>query len=286
MRCHASSGGRATIMCVAAAALISTAGTSTVSAQVVDPMTTDRPDRTESASTVGPGSVQIETGWTSTVRRGGATREVADELPQTLVRIGVSGVLELRVGYSGWERVVLETNSMRSSDWDSGGPELGFKYAIQGESDRRPAVAVLAGVGFSSFEHAGALDGGEPVVLAAVARTLSRRFSLGGNLGLAWREADGAADSGPERESVYSVVLGTDLGRGFGSFVELFGALAIDGTRRERHSLDGGVTWAASPNLQFDLSAGLGLNGSAEEYFIAAGFSFRFFRLPTTRPMG
>ena len=61
------------------------------------PLVTDRPDRTESAAVVPRGLFQVETGYLFT-RDGGVDGHAA---PGTLLRIGLGGRTELRLGHAG-----------------------------------------------------------------------------------------------------------------------------------------------------------------------------------------
>ena len=52
------------------------------------------------------------------------------------------------------------------------------------------------------------------------------------------------------------------------------GAMLTEGLGAS-HSLDGGFTFLASDALQFDVNVGVGLNETAEDWFIGGGFAFR-----------
>ena len=100
----------------------------------------------------------------------------------------------------------------------------------------------------------------------AFSHTLTERFSFGYNLGAEWEGASGPG-------YFYSAVLGIGLTQTLGMFVEPFGLLAPE--EANKHLLDAGLTWLVLPNLQLDLSGGVGLNEAASDYFISAGLSYR-----------
>ena len=62
---------------------------------------TDRPDQTESPNTVPLGFYQLELGATFNVNEIGSFRNETLSVPETLLRIGLSDRLELRLGWSG-----------------------------------------------------------------------------------------------------------------------------------------------------------------------------------------
>lgn len=58
-------------------------------------------------------------------------------------------------------------------------------------------------------------------------------------------------------------------------FVEYFSKL-VPSEGEDEHSVDSGVTYLLSDDVQLDLSAGVGLNHAAPDFFIGAGFAWRF----------
>ena len=90
-------------------------------------------------------------------------------------------------------------------------------------------------------------------------------------------ETQGKGDS--TRHFVFSpeLALSRSLGERLGAFVEYFAD--IEESASDQHSLDGGFTWLARDDLQLDLSAGIGLNDEAPDFFVAAGVSWRLPRL-------
>src|SRR4029079_12127360 len=53
-----------------------------------EPLETDRPDFTESATTVGKGVCQLETGYTFTSDNSGGVRTANHSFPEALLRVG------------------------------------------------------------------------------------------------------------------------------------------------------------------------------------------------------
>ena len=59
----------------------------------------------------------------------------------------------------------------------------------------------------------------------------------------------------------------------FGVFIE--GYMNVDETGNFSPGFNGGVVWRLKPNLQLDLSAGIGLNKEMADGFINGGISYR-----------
>jgi hypothetical protein len=230
-------------------------------AQTAD-LVTDRPDATESATVVGRGLVQVETGYLFA-----STNDVGGhEVPGTLVRIGLGGRTELRLGHGG---VVGTEGGHGLSD-----SALGVKVNLIEQADGwRPELAVLGGLSLPTGETGFSSDGVDPSFLVAFAHEVSERVSVGYNLGAAWESSPEQADR--DAAVVYSLALGIGLTERLGTFVELFG----DQPTREQIdaglSLDGGFTVLLTPLVQLDVFVGTGLHGSVDDLFVGTGLSFR-----------
>ncbi|HJO39162.1 MAG: transporter [Vicinamibacterales bacterium] len=237
------------------------AGTGIAGAQTSD-LVTDRPDSTESATVVGRGLVQVETGYlfASTDDVGGY------EVPGTLVRVGLGGRTELRLGHGG------VVGSEGRHGWSDS--TLGIKVNLIEQADGwRPELAVLGGLSLPTGETGFSSDGVDPSFLVVFAHEVSERVSVGYNLGAAWESSPEQADR--DAAVVYSLAVGIGLTERLGTFVELFG----DQPAREQIdaglSLDGGFTVLLTPLVQLDVFVGTGLHGSVDDVFVGTGLSFR-----------
>jgi hypothetical protein len=69
------------------------------------------------------------------------------------------------------------------------------------------------------------------------------------------------------------------LTKKLGAFTEwfaLFPHSALDPDVGPQYYLDGGFAYRFTPNTQFDIRAGVGLNRHADDFFAGTGFSFRY----------
>ena len=87
-------------------------------------MVTDRPDQTESSSTVTQGSIQIELGMNTQTAEDNRMKLFAG--PSTLIRYGISDKVELRI-FNQYEsyKMELEGGSITTSGWSD--LEVGMK---------------------------------------------------------------------------------------------------------------------------------------------------------------
>ena len=237
------------------------AGAGGASAQAPE-LVTDRPDQTESATVVPRGLLQVETGYLFT-RDGGMDGHAA---PGTLLRVGLGGRTELRLGHAG-----IVGGEGRRGAGDSG---LGAKVNLIPRADGwRPELALLGGLSLPTGSHGFSSGGTDPSFLVAFAHELRPGLSLGYNAGSAWQSS---ADR-PHRDAfiVYSLALGVSLTDRLGLFLELFGDRQVTGAVATSASVDSGLTLLLTDTLQLDVSAGRRLLGPTDDLFVGTGLSFR-----------
>lgn len=232
-----------------------------------DPLVTDRPDFTESTSTVPRGHFQIE---------GGATLTRVEEVDTTsfgelLVRIGTGERWETRLGL-GYARV--ETPFAEASGLED--PSIGIKVRFTEDpgdlAPGQPAAALL--VSTSIPEGDGELTGGEwvPEAKLALAWELTPRFSLSSNVNYAY------LPDGDDRLHQLGATLSGGMGitGRLGAFLEWFGFSEETEDGPSTHYVDGGVTWLINDDLQVDARVGTGLNDADPDWFVGVGAGVRF----------
>lgn len=231
---------------------------------------TDRPDQTESSTTVSPGFVQIESGFLRTESDEGSGDASSESVPGTLARIGLTDELELRIGWAGRE----ESEAGGSSADGSGDGELGLKWHLWGESGKRPDAGLLVGTSVPIGSDGISSERFDPSFRFAFAHGLSPRVDLAYNLGYAWEtgEAEGG-DRRTDGSAVWTVAAGFGVSERLGAFVELFGAVPEKGSADT--SMDGGFTWLVRPNFQLDVYGGVGLSDQAPDRLLGFGFAWR-----------
>lgn len=236
---------------------------------------TDRPDRTESSATVAPGFVQVEWGWSRMENDDDGVDVTTDSVAETLVRTGLVEDLELRVGFAGFIAEEVDTPAGRTTEAGAGDGLIGFKWRWLDEGDALPELAILGGLtlptGAITSERA------DPSILVAASKTLTDRLGIAANTGISWEtEEVRPGDDSTLSQFDYSVATGAALTGTVGGYVEWFGNVPLSRDGGPENSIATGVTWLLAPNLQLDLSGGLGVSDDADDHFVAIGFSYRF----------
>ncbi|MBN2280521.1 MAG: transporter [Candidatus Marinimicrobia bacterium] len=236
-------------------------------AQVPD-MVTDRPDQTESSITVPNGWIQIETGTLkekdSPQKRLEFTNIVYNT---TLLRYGLFDKTEMRFGWEYLNEYIL-SGDMEADATGIAPLVVGFKTQISEENGWVPELAFLGhltipNVGKDEFQT----DYLTPEFRFAGTKTLNENFTAAINLGGEW------VDAIPNTNIFYSFVIGMGVNDKISAFAEIYGYVIKD--FNPDHRFDTGFTYLINNNFQIDLSAGIGINDKAPDYFISGGLSFR-----------
>jgi len=247
-----------------------------VSAETVE-MITDRPDATESSQTVLPGYIQIESGMTFFQEDEGGVDTSSFAVPETLVRIGLDQNSELRLEFAGYNQLREKPAGGSTAQTDGfGDGGIGFKVRL-GEDDLLGEMAFLTMMTLPWGEDGISSGRVEPSYRFTFARDLNEDLSLGCNLGQAWvSEEDLFGDKDTRSVFQYTLALGISLTDRLGSFIEFFGDIPTgSGSSGPANSFNGGFTYLLKENVQLDVVSGVGLSGSAEDWFIGGGISIR-----------
>lgn len=241
----------------------------------VPELVTDRPDQTESTEIVPVGWIQLEMGWTFARDDEDGVRTESDEVPGTLVRLGLAAGVELRVGWTGQVAEEIRSGGAQADVDGPGDAELGAKIRLRGGGSG-PAISALVATSVPVGDDAFTSDRYDPSLRLAFSQPLSARLGLTYNLGVAWASEPGA-DGEPTTGSsyLYTVALGTGLSDRLGAFVEVFGEIPGSAPGTPKTSFDGGFTFLVRDHLQLDLAGGVGLSEAAEDWFVGVGLSAR-----------
>lgn len=240
-----------------------------------EPIATDRPDFVESSDVVGKGRVQIETSLAWERDRQGGVKARLSSTP-TLLRVGVADDWELRLETDG--RLRLKADGAGLSVRERGWSDLSFGvkwHQRDGNED-----AGTPGLGW--LFHLDADTGSGPFRGAGVRPSLRMvaewEFAGGWSLGVMPgvyrdRDEDGRHFTG----GILAAVLGKSINDRTRVFVELSGAqLAAARHGGSVTTLDAGVAYLVSKDVQVDAAISRGLNRNAPDLAWTVGVSMRF----------
>lgn len=225
---------------------------------------TDRPDQTESSSTIEKGSLQIESGALLGYIEENATTQKQVLAPSTLFRLGIAQGIELRVLHQ------LESNKNQEDGTRIKGIcdlEVGTKIQILRKENKSTEVAFLSHLIIPTGSTSVSADAWGTINKFAISHPLTDNLGLGYNIGYNYF-SKGSGDL------TYSIALGYGLTERVSIYIEPYGHLA----EFEKHisNFDTGFTYLVKDNLQFDFSFGTGINHTMN--YIALGFSWNIKR--------
>lgn len=229
--------------------------------QSLPPIQLDRPDQTECSFIVPKGYLQAENGFTyENINKDEKT--IAH--PSTLWKYGLSKKFEFRLitELVTEKQTALTTTGLAQI-------KLGFKVNICQENGIIPitslivhlAVPGMASKSFRSTYYA-------PSFRFTMQNTLSKKVSIGYNLGAEWNELT------HKPTYIYTLTTGYALTDKLGSYIEVYGYLAKN--ELADHRVDGGFTYLVNQNIMLDISGGFRITSNSPKNYVSLGFSYRF----------
>lgn len=225
-----------------------------------EPITTDRPDQTESPTLVPKGMFQMESGFSYEQAN---PSESAIMSPTLLWKYGINENFELRL------ITEYSINKIDGKSTSGLNPVLvGFKVRLAEEKGLLPKMSFIGHLVIPDLASKGyRADYYAPEFRFTMQHSLSEKISLSYNLGAEW---DGFT---PEATFIYTLATGFELTDKLGVYTEVYGFAPQQAIAN--HRFDAGFTYLLSNDTMVDLSGGFGLTENAPDYFAAVGFSFR-----------
>jgi Putative MetA-pathway of phenol degradation len=234
------------------------------------PLSTDRPDRTESPYTVPRGWFQLESDLVSWGRIDGDNESLTGMSLVTLnMKYGLTDRIDLQFVFLPWVRVEEEVaGSVISRTTDTGPVGLRAKFNIVGNDKPGPAFALLP---FAFVPTHG--DAVFDFVTWGIVAPLS--IPVGSDAAFSAMAGFTRIDNDDSWVTV-SMSFGSAIAGDFAGFLELyvsrnsFDTDAIDDT-----TIDAGITYAPGENWQLDVGVYRGLASETEDWRVFAGASVR-----------
>ncbi|MEX5744253.1 transporter [Massilia sp. X63] len=247
----------------------------TAHAQDQDSIEADRPDFVESSKVVGKGRVQLETSALYERDRNEEGRERTLSTP-TLLRIGVSDTLELRIETDG--RMVRHgrEDGQRVTQAGYGDTALGLSWHALDAQGGRPSVGVHLASEFASGSRAFRGEGVRPSLRVAAEWELPNEVTLGVMPGIGIDRDRSGPGAGRYRYGIFGIVAEKAFGERLRGLVEV----ALPRIARGKHggteaSFDVGAAYLLSKDVQLDAMLSRGLNSRTPDIAFTIGLSIR-----------
>lgn len=217
----------------------------------------DRPDQTETSSTVPLHFFQMETGYAYEKIN---ENENSQQFPSILFKYGIGKHTELRL--------ITEFDMDKSFNQKQNKFQpviIGFKTNLIEEDGIIPNISFLGHLSLFSKDDNGK-NRSLPEFKLLFDNELSETLSLGYNLGVNW-------DNNLNENYIYTISLAKTITPKLNVFFESYGF--ISPFFKADHRLDSGFTYFLNKNSAVDISAGKGLSQISPNWFVSFGYSFR-----------
>ncbi len=246
------------------------------------PMATDRPDATESPSTVDAGHVQIELDFFVYTRdretvNGQDTRFRVFNVMPFNVRIGLNHNTELDIifeplVFQRTEFFVIPPFSVEREGF--GDTTLRIKRNLWGNDGGDTAFAILGFITLPTNQDDIGIDSAEGGIILPFSKDLEGAWSFGAQL--EFDVVRNLADTGFEAGFSQTAVIGYEVSEQVGAFLEIFSFFTSESAFDWIGTVNLGFTWAITADVQLDLGIRVGISSAAPDSELFVGGSFRF----------
>jgi len=240
-------------------------------AQIIRPLSTDRPDRTESPYSVPQGWLQIESDLVTVGELETETFKITGLSVMTLnIKYGLSPRLDVQGIFNPYVRFETEVPGL-PSDVTSGTGQAGLrlKFNVVGNDIPGTALALLP---FAYIPTRGdaLLDQVTWGIMVPFGFDIGGDRSLGVMTGVTRVNNEDTWVTG-------SIAFGTPIAGDLSGFLEVFVTRSgLDDNALDDTTLDAGFTFAPSRDLQFDLGVYKGLTDTSEDWRVFFGAAARW----------
>lgn len=253
-------------------------------AHLMREMSTDRPDKTESPYTVDAGHYQIEMDlFNFTYDRYDVDtttdmRTTGWNIAPVNVKMGLLNNVDLQIVYGGYLQNATRDADAGSRDHTSGFGDLTTRVKINlwGNDGGTTAFGVMPFVKApTSSAQLGnnAVEGG---IIFPLAVELPLGWSMGTMVDVNFLKDEDELGSGYETEFAQSVTFGHNIVGNLDGYIEFFSAVNTQANSKWQGTIDVGLTYGVTENIQLDCGCNFGVTRSADDFNPFAGISMRF----------
>jgi len=228
---------------------------------VAQTIVTDRPDQTESSSTVPKGGFQIETGVLFGSSKSEGISERQTLAPSTLFRYGLKNGIEIRLvnQFGSMKNRVTSKKTSGISDL-----EVGTKIQIFQKKEVNTEIAFLSHLILPTGSKEFTNDKLAIVNKLSISHVVSEVVGIGYNVGYDYYGTG-------KGNFTYSLALGISVFNKVGIYIEPYGNL-IEFDIHEAN-FDSGITYLLKDNFQLDISFGIGINHKMNYFSVGASIN-------------
>lgn len=249
--------------------------------ELMRPMSTDRPDLTESPYTVDAGHFQIEWDFLNyTYDRhqpdGGRDRIENYTIAPVNFKVGLLNNVDLQLVIESYiyERTTSGKPSMVSESDGFGDIITRVKVNLWGNDEGETALGVMPFVKFPSNQDDLGNDAVEGGIIFPFSMELPDGWSMGAQTELDFNED--SSESSYHVEFVNSIAFGRDIIGDLAGYIEFFSVISTEDASDWTGLIGTGFTYAVTDDVQLDGGINFGLTRAADELNPFVGMTVRF----------
>ncbi len=240
-------------------------------------LSTDRPDKTESPYTVDAGHFQSEMDFANfTAAETAGVRTRAFNIAPINLKVGLLNNVDLQLVFDSYlhERVRDSRTRITDTAEGIGDTTVRLKVNLWGNDGGPTAFGLLPFLKIPTNTNGLGNDAVEGGVILPLAIALPGNFDLGLQTEVDFLRND--RNRGYHSEFVNSVTVGHDLVGKLGGYVEFFSAVSTERGADWVGTVDVGLTYGLTENIQLDGGCNFGVTDSADDFNPFVGITVRF----------
>ena len=244
-------------------------------------MSTDRPDKTESAYTVDAGHFQMEMDMVSySYDRYNPdhanTRVESFAVAPVNLKIGLLNQVDFQLILQTWNHVRIKDRDAGTTTTQQGFGDtlMRLKWNLWGNDSGDTALALMPYVKLPTNQDDLGNDSVEGGLIVPFAVSLPAGWGMG--LMTQFDLVRDGDDSGYHSEFVNTVTLSHDIVGKLGGYVEFFSSVSTERGSGWVGTVDLGLTYALTDDIQLDAGINIGVTRAADDWNPFVGLSWRF----------
>ncbi|MEO7724486.1 MAG: transporter [Chthoniobacterales bacterium] len=240
-------------------------------------LSTDRPDKTESPYTVDAGHFQLEMDFANfTADDASRVRRCGFNIAPINLKVGLLNNVDLQLAFASYLHERVRDSRARTTETAEGigDTTVRLKVNLWGNEGGPTAFGLLPFLKIPTNTNGLGNDAVEGGVIFPLVIALPGKFNLGVQTEVDFLRNDG--NRGYHSEFVNSITVGHDLVGKLGGYVEFFSAVSTERGADWVSTLDAGLTYGLTENIQLDGGCNFGVTESADDFNPFVGITVRF----------
>ncbi len=240
-------------------------------------MSTDRPDKTESPYTVDAGHLQLEMDLANfTLESEDGVRTRTWNIAPVNLKVGLLNNADLQVVFDSYLHEQVDDQAAQTRETTSGVGDVNvrLKMNLWGNDGGLTSFAMMPFVKVPTHSRGLGNDAVEGGVIFPLAVALPGNWDMG--LMTEFDFLRNEAGSGDHTEFINMITFGHDIVGKLAGYVEFFSSVSTERQSRWVGTVDLGLTYGLTENIQLDAGCNIGVTRSADDVQPFVGLSVRF----------